>query len=211
MIDTRTLCDAFSSSYERPLSLRPIPTVGGDIEHNAVGIPKLVFGIRRGSSAWAGMKFSTVGFDFLLRPVDVVDPETEVMQPDEILAALIARIILVAKLKQSQVHHPVREACGNLRFRHSLEPESILVKFRGLFLVGNGDRDMSKLCFGHNALRLRSKILWERFQKRNLESARSAVPTRQTGLPFERQSGCFNGRRRKPQWSCRRSPCHLSR
>lgn len=74
--------------------------MSGDIEHDAIGIPKLVFGIRWRRSARARMKFSTVGFDFLLRPVDVVDPKTEVMQPDEILAALVARIILVVKLKE---------------------------------------------------------------------------------------------------------------
>jgi hypothetical protein len=66
------------------------------------------------------------------------------------------------------------------------------------------------LRFGHNALRLPSKILWERFQKRNPESAGASVPSRQTGSPFERRTGCLDGRPREPQWSCQRAPCHLS-
>jgi hypothetical protein len=44
----------------------------------------------------------------------------------------------------------------------------------------------AKLHFGHSAPPIAAEILWERFQKRNPESAGAAVPSQQTGLPFER-------------------------
>jgi hypothetical protein len=46
---------------------------------------------------------------------DVIDPYPEVMQANEVLAALVAGIVLTLELQQRKIHHPIGESYGNPR------------------------------------------------------------------------------------------------
>src|SRR5271166_1871121 len=101
----------------------------GDIDDDPVRIPELVLGIGRRSSGWPGMIPAAIGLDLLARPLEIIDPQAEVMQPDKILPALVAGIVLVAKLQEREVDYPVGQPCGHGRLGNALEPESLLVEF----------------------------------------------------------------------------------
>src|SRR6266566_8218826 len=70
-------------------SLRAVPAVGRNVEHDAIRISKLVFGILRHVRRGAGMGLAAVRFDRPCHRLDVVDPDTEVMQPDEVFTAFV--------------------------------------------------------------------------------------------------------------------------
>jgi len=69
--------------------------VGRDIEYNAVGVAELMFGIGRHVAGRPRVVLAAMGFDRLLHPIDVVHPDAEMMHADEVLAALVAGVILI--------------------------------------------------------------------------------------------------------------------
>jgi hypothetical protein len=65
------------------------------------------------------------------------------MHADEVLAALVAGILLGLELEQRDAHHPVGQPRCNSRLRDALEAERLFVKLRRLLFVRHRDRDMS--------------------------------------------------------------------
>src|SRR4029077_3712366 len=97
----------------------------------------------------ARMIFAAVGFNRPSHSLDVFDPDTEVMQPNELFAALVAGVIVCLELKQSDVHHPIGEPRRNSRLRHALEAKSLFVELCGFFFIGDRDRNMPEFAIRH--------------------------------------------------------------
>src|SRR5215468_3487192 len=84
-----------------------VPAVSRNVEHDAVWIAELVLCTGRGDAGWPRMIFTALGLNPLLRCVDVIHPDAEVVHADEVLAPLIAGVRVGLELKQRDVHHTV--------------------------------------------------------------------------------------------------------
>src|ERR671922_685957 len=86
--------------------LGTIPAVAGDVEDAAVWIAKLVLGIGRGVTARPRMVLAAMRFDCLFHRIDVVYPDAEMVQSDEVFATLVASILFGLEVEQRDVYHP---------------------------------------------------------------------------------------------------------
>jgi len=48
-----------------------------------------------------------MSLDRMLHRTDVINPDAEMVQPDEVPAALVAGVFLGLELEQRDIHHPV--------------------------------------------------------------------------------------------------------
>jgi len=69
--------------------------VGRDIEYDAAGVAELVFGIGGSVAGRRRMALAAMRLDRLLHRIDVVHPDAEMMHADEVLAALVAGVLLI--------------------------------------------------------------------------------------------------------------------
>jgi hypothetical protein len=74
-----------------------------DVENDAVRVAELILGIGGGVTGRPLMELAAVRFDLLSHCIDVVHPDAKMVQADEILATLIAGILLGLELKQRDV------------------------------------------------------------------------------------------------------------
>src|SRR5262245_51210583 len=89
------------------LVLGAVPAVSRNVEHDAVWVAELVLGTGRGDAGRPRVALTALGLNPLLRCVDIVHPDAEVVHSDEVLAPLIAGVRVGLELKQRHVHHSV--------------------------------------------------------------------------------------------------------
>jgi hypothetical protein len=68
-----------------------------------LGSLELILSIGRGVTGWPLVVFAAMRFDALSYCIDAVHPDAKMVQADEILATLIAGILLGLELKQRDV------------------------------------------------------------------------------------------------------------
>src|SRR5262245_59415776 len=76
-----------------------VPAVSRNVEHDAVWIAELVLGTGRGDAGRPRVVLTALGLNPLLRGVDVVHPDAEVVHADEVLAPFIAGVRIGLELK----------------------------------------------------------------------------------------------------------------
>src|SRR5262245_4840972 len=84
-----------------------VPAVSRNVEHDAVWIAELVLGTGRSDAGWPRMVFTALSLNPLLRCVDIVYPDAEVVHADEVLAPFIAGVRVGLELQQRHGHHSV--------------------------------------------------------------------------------------------------------
>ena len=67
--------------------------MGRDVENNTVRVAELVLGIGRGVAGWPWVILAAMGFDRSLHCLNVVYPDAEMVQSDEVFATLVAGIL----------------------------------------------------------------------------------------------------------------------
>src|SRR5262245_53078811 len=72
------------------LVLGAVPAMSRNVEHDAVWVAELVLGTGWGDAGRPRMVLTALGLNPLRRCVDVVHPDAEVVNADEVLAPLIA-------------------------------------------------------------------------------------------------------------------------
>src|SRR5262245_17079042 len=89
------------------LVLGAVPAVSRNVEHDAVWVAELVLGTGRGDAGRQRVVLTALGLNPLLRCVDIVHPDAEVVHADEVLTPLIAGVRVGLELEQRDVHHSV--------------------------------------------------------------------------------------------------------
>src|SRR5450830_529736 len=127
---------------------RAAPAVIGEVADDAVGI--LVFDFVKDVAFdrhFAHVVFAAGLLDLLARIDDVVDPDADVMQADE-LAATIAGGFVGLVVQQRQRHGAVAQIDAARQRRiglaYLLEAESLLIKLGRFPGIGNGDSDVTQ-------------------------------------------------------------------
>src|SRR6267378_2059899 len=128
----------------------PDPALLGDVEDDAVGVLVLDLEVRvflvlaeREEELAAGR------LDALLRRLEVIDLEAEVVRADEIGGVLEARARLALVLEEREVDDAVaeidRRAHVDVLFAHALELEHLLVEARRALEIAHHDRYVPQL------------------------------------------------------------------
>ena len=112
--------------------LRAGPAIMDEIEDDAVDVVKLhLVGGIVAIVRLAHDPFAAGFFDALLRRLDIIDPDAEVMQADEVLAHALRRPIALEG-EERHVHQAIgqKDALGETRigFSDHLEAENVLVE-----------------------------------------------------------------------------------
>jgi hypothetical protein len=130
-------------------ALRTGPAIVHEVEHDAVGIEEFHLILR--VVAVIGLAHdptSAMGFDVLLGPFDIVDPNTEMMQADEIFALALGGLIgFVGEERHAEDAVGEEDAFREARIRlaRHLQPENAFVEFRRQPWVAHRHGDVTKL------------------------------------------------------------------
>src|SRR5580704_8378764 len=143
----------------------------GDVEHDAVGIPELLFRVDTGIARQLHEEFAALRLDLLRRRLLILDDEADVMQPRPVWSAL-ATLRSLREVRQREVHDAVgkrdRIADRALDLADALEVEDPFVEHRGLLEIGDLDGDMPDLAHG-------DLHMWPVRRRRQRHAVRSAM------------------------------------